>query len=383
MGFYSEYLEKQMSYDDLVKERKLQLYKISRIRKRDILVYASDPNKGGVSALDYSDILPFSDQLFTLKGTEIDIILETPGGIAEVVEDLVGLIRSKYPKVGIIVPGSAKSAGTIFTMAADEILMGPQSALGPIDAQIMSNGKTYSADAFLEGLRKIKDEVNANNKLDLAYIPILQNISPGEIQHCENAQNFSKALVTNWLKEYKFKFWNEHTSTGEVVTAEEKSKRAKEIASTLCNHGLWLTHGRSIHMSELQNMKLIITDYSVNKELNEAITRYYTLLKMSFETNLYKIYETPNSQIYRSVNNNPVNKVDLQQLPNPLIVDMECGKCKAKHKVQINFDVQFPIADGVIQFPSNNRYKCPSCGSESDVLNLRQQLESQTKKKIV
>jgi ClpP class serine protease len=82
-------------------------------------------------------------------------------------------------------------------MAGDEILMGKTSALGPIDAQMIypGTGKRFSADALLEGLEKIKKEVLDTGKLNPAYIPILQNISPGEIQHCENAQAFSRTLV--------------------------------------------------------------------------------------------------------------------------------------------------------------------------------------------
>lgn len=77
------------------------------------------------------------------------------------------------------------------TMAADEILMGTASALGPIDAQLTWQGKVFSADALLEGLDKIKDEVAKTNILNKAYIPILQGISPGEIQSARNALKFA------------------------------------------------------------------------------------------------------------------------------------------------------------------------------------------------
>lgn len=243
MGVYSDYLKRQLSFEQLTNERKAQLKRISNIRGRDILVFASDVAKDCPNNIDYSDIVPFSDQLSAIPGDEIDIILETPGGFAEVVEDLVKLIRSKFNKVGIIIPGMAKSAGTIFTMAADEILMGTTSALGPIDAQISSGGKRFSADAFLAGFNSIRLDAEKKNHLDIAYIPVLQNISPGEIQHCENAQAFSRTLVTNWLKDYKFKFWTTHSSTGKEVTDEEKNDRANAIATLLCNHGHWLTHG--------------------------------------------------------------------------------------------------------------------------------------------
>jgi hypothetical protein len=37
-------------------------------------------------------------------------------------------------------------------MAGDEILMGPTSALGPVDAQILFQGKRFSADPFWRDL---------------------------------------------------------------------------------------------------------------------------------------------------------------------------------------------------------------------------------------
>ena len=62
---------------------------------RDIVVYASDiTNRSNAPvAIDFSDILPFQDQLSNLNGDAIDVILETGGGIAEVVEDMVRLLR--------------------------------------------------------------------------------------------------------------------------------------------------------------------------------------------------------------------------------------------------------------------------------------------------
>lgn len=96
MGVYSDYLGKQFSFDELSNERKKQLQRISNIRRRDIIVYASNINASAPNSIDYSDVLPFSDQLSNLNSEDIDIILETPGGLAEVVEDLVRLVRKKH-----------------------------------------------------------------------------------------------------------------------------------------------------------------------------------------------------------------------------------------------------------------------------------------------
>lgn len=383
-GIYTEYINKKMDFQSITLERKKQLRTISELRSgRDIFVYASDLTKRAPINVDYTDILAFYDQISILNGNSIDIILETPGGLAEVVEDLVKIVREKYEKVGIIIPGYAKSAGTIFAMAGDEILMGPTSSLGPIDAQIVtSNGKRFSADAFLQGLNKIKIEVEQANKLNPAYIPILQSISPGEIQHCENAQDFSMRLVSDWLSKYKFKFWDKHSSNNKHVTEEEKISRAEEIAKKLCDHSHWLTHARSIKIKDLEEMKLKVTDYSKNKELNDAIMRYYTLLRMSFDANIYKIFETCESQIYRLLGiqiNQPVSKKDA----NIAFIKFKCPKCQSQFDLQANLGKQNPLREKYIQFPLNDIFKCPVCAAESNLSQLRLQLEAQSGKKLI
>jgi ClpP class serine protease len=131
-------------------------------------------------------------------------------------------------------------------MAGDEILMDAVSSLGPIDAQISWQGKVFSADALLEGVEKIKEEVARTGVLNKAYLPILQGISPGELQSAQNALDFAKVLVTDWLAQFKFKDWVKHSSTQQPVTGAEKKQRAKEIAEILCDHRRWLTHGKSI-----------------------------------------------------------------------------------------------------------------------------------------
>jgi ribosomal protein L44E len=386
MGIYTEYLEKNMNFEQLLNERKKQLKAISSLRDdRDILVYASNLTNKTQSpiSIDYSDILPFEDQLNNLNGKSIDIIIETPGGFAEVVEDIIDLIRSKYNNVGIIIPGTAKSAGTIFSMAGNEILMGVSSSLGPIDAQIMNNNKRFSADAFLDGLKKIKDEISKTNKLNPAYIPILQNISPGEIQHCENAQKFSRTLVTQWLSKYKFQNWDTHSSTGKAVTSEDKENRADEIAGQLCKHADWLTHGRSIKIPDLKKMRLLITDYSENKELNEAITRYYTLLRMTFEsTNIYKIFETPSSQIMRFAGANVPPPAHNDQAKK-VLVDFECPSCKSKFTIQANLDKNIKLEKGKSPYPKDDKFICPNCKTQSNLGQMRLQIEAQTRKKII
>lgn len=399
MGFYTEYLSRQMTPEQLDQERKAQLQSIAKHRDRDVLVIAADLMRARANpGINYSDLLPIRDQLDNLTGSEaIDLILETPGGSGETAEEIVGLLRGRYKRVGVIVPGTAKSAGTIIAMAADEILMEPGSSLGPIDAQISWQGKTFSAHALLEQMDKIKAEVLATGQLNRAYIPILQGISPGELQHAKHALDFARDLVRDWLNAFKFREWKTHSSTGLPVTDEDRLARATEIADKLCDHSHWKTHGRSIKIEDLRAMRLLITNYADDRKLWESVRRYYTLMRMMFDGAIYKAFETQHdkSQIFRFerqdkqgipvvVPGNPPQGLKGAAQAKAIGADLTatCKQCSRMHVLQANFEPGVPAQPGRIPFPADNRLTCP-CGNVIDLAQARRQLEAQVGRPIV
>ncbi|MGP4073045.1 SDH family Clp fold serine proteinase [Piscibacillus sp. B03] len=385
MGIYWEYIDKKMSFDDITKERKRMLEKISSIRGRDIIVYTADFSKGRAPiSLSYDDLVPFYDQLSNLNNNKVDIILETPGGSGEVAEDIVKTLRNKFEDIAVIIPGWAKSAGTIISMACDDILMDSTSALGPIDAQISWQGKTFSADALIKGFEKIKSEVDEKQRLNQAYIPILQGISPGELESAQNSLDFAIDLVTDWLVTYKFKDWNIHSKTGEEVRDEEKIARAQEIAAELCNNEKWKTHGRSLRINDLEELKLKITNYEEQEELNDAIKRYNALMRMTFDSNIYKMIETINSQIYRFFNEN-INSAPIPQKNDShehIFVDLKC-KCGYTNKIQVNFKSKQQPEKGYKLINDDGTVECENCSNQMDVTRMIREIESQTKKKVI
>jgi hypothetical protein len=267
-------------------------------------------------------------------------------------------------------------------------MMGSTSSLGPIDAQVPGhNGKRYSADAFLEGLDEIKQEVENRKTLNPAYIPILQNISPGEIQHCKNAQAFSRGLVTDWLTQYKFKYWKTHSSSESPVTQKEKEDRAHEIADLLCKQSEWKTHGRSIKISDLTDIGLKIVNYEEHTDLSDAINRYYTLLRLTFDhTAIIKIYETETSQIYTSAQTNlppPKSKETNIKKASDVIAEVICPKCHLTAKLQLRLDAKVKPKPNLIPYPKNNIYICSKCGLRQDLTQLKLQVEAESGKKVL
>lgn len=381
MGVYSTYLDTLKSFEAITIERKKQLQRISDLRKRDVMVIAAAIGKPGTS-IDHSDLIPIADQMDALAGDRLDVILETPGGSGEITEEIVRLLRSRYKELNFIVPGTAKSAGTIMVMAGDEILMGTLSSLGPIDAQLSSNGKQYSAEAFLQGIDEIKKESDKTQSLNRAYIPILQGISPGEIEAAKNALRFGKELAAKWLEEHKFSHWVKHSKTGAPVTPEERKARASQIAEELGSHKDWLSHRRSIKLEDLTRMGIRITNFEESPELFDAIRRYHTLLRMSFEINLIKIYETPRSQVFRFLNQ-PVPAPASAQQAEAADFNFTCPKCKQSTPIQAFFVKGKKPAPPKLPFPADNKFTCPRCQAQADMTNIRMQIEAQAKKPIV
>ncbi len=375
-GLLHEYFTRNLTAKQIQKERRAQLARIGALRKSAVLTYAARLTAMPVQAptqILYDDLLPFKDMLANCDGDRIAIILETNGGVGEIGREMVEILHERFKHVTFIVPGTAKSTGTIMVLGADEIMMGTSSSLGPIDAQIAQDGKQYSADALIEGLDRIKEEVVNSGKLNAAYIPILQKLSPGELEHARNALQFARETVREWLVKYKFREWEHHSSTGLPVTLDDKRNRADEIAAALCSQARWRTHGRSIRIADLRALRLKITNYDDDPELADAVNRYYVLLRMMFETgNIYKIVETPAATLAMrfNVEATQIEQAGIQatQQARSVVGDVPCPHCGTAIKIQIDFEPGVPRTPSAIRYPAGGQLPCPSCG---DTVNLK------------
>src|SRR5262245_39437378 len=72
----------------------------------------------------------------TPEDMPIDLVLHTPGGIVLAAMQIARAVEAHRAKVSVYVPVYAMSGGTLIALAADEIVMGEFSVLGPIDPQI-------------------------------------------------------------------------------------------------------------------------------------------------------------------------------------------------------------------------------------------------------
>ena len=77
------------------------------------------------------------------------VILNTSGGVVEVVERIVRVLREHYSRVKFIIPDRAMSAGTVLALSGDDILMDYHSCLGPIDPQLVRDDRLVPALSYL------------------------------------------------------------------------------------------------------------------------------------------------------------------------------------------------------------------------------------------
>lgn len=93
--------------------------------------------------------------------TSIIMVLNSYGGSIYSAVKILNMIRSKCSSLRVVVPQKAKSAATLMCLGADQIIMGEQSELGPLDKPIEHphlEGVSISALDVINALNYLQDK---------------------------------------------------------------------------------------------------------------------------------------------------------------------------------------------------------------------------------
>ena len=138
------------------------------------------------------DVTPFED-LLSVADPEKDLhlLLNTLGGDGETAIRLAQQARARCKSFTVAVPDMAKSAGTLLTLGADQILMGPPSDLGPVDPQIsqQAGDGTYRfqpAKAILEAVKYAEQTVQEHPETFPLHAALLGSLTAVEVQAARN-----------------------------------------------------------------------------------------------------------------------------------------------------------------------------------------------------
>ncbi len=202
----------------------------------------------------------------------LTLVLHTPGGVTNATESLVDYLRAKFPTIEVIVPTFAMSAGTMISLAADRIVMGHHSQLGPIDPQIPTvAGRSYSAQTIVDQFDAAKMEIAGNPVFAHAWAPVLASLGPALLKESANALAYSEKMVANWLEKYM------------LALDPDASTRAASIAQYFADNSHHKSHGRRIGRDEAAAQGLVIEELEASQDLQEAVLTLYHLMTIWFE----------------------------------------------------------------------------------------------------
>lgn len=252
-------------------ERQRLIMQIDEARKQQIggtndkhlICYVS----GRHATINRDDIVFLVDLLERIqKGSDIDLLLHTPGGDMDAAEKMVAMIRNKVAtaKFRVIVPDFAKSSGTLMAIGADKVVMSDTSELGPIDPQLVLNdGRgnriSHSVQAFLDAYDFHSKALQANPN-DLTSQLMLNKLDPGTMKLFEAAKERARSLAQKHLQRGMLR-----SGQGTPYT---------KVAEDLLDTKRWLTHGQMIGPDDA---KLIGLEVEHLETTDETWRRYWKL----------------------------------------------------------------------------------------------------------
>ena len=268
--------------------RRKYLLELHRHSGRSVILYASGwlqktDAPPALTSIGDEDIQALMEVSHGLGEGGLDLILHSPGGSPEAAEAIVSYLRSRFSHIRVIVPQLAMSAATMIACAADEIVLGKHSFLGPTDPQILlqtSLGmRAVPAQAVLDQFDKAQRECADPAKLS-AWLPMLGQYGPDLLVQCESALDMSRELVRTWLEVFMFK------------GLDDRSEKAKSVSKWLANHKHFKSHARHIPRAEVEDHGLKVSRLEADEIFQDfALSVFHSVTHTFTGTSALKIIE--------------------------------------------------------------------------------------------
>lgn len=276
---------------------------------RPVILYAANwtTPKPGINpdliSITPEDVQGFMEVMHGIPEGSLDLILHSPGGLAEAAESIVSYIRSKFSDVRIFVPHAAMSAATMLACSANRIVLGKHSFLGPTDPQFTLvtdlGPQSWPAHAIVQQFELAKRECAQDKAALSAWLPILRQYGPALIVRCQLARELSEHLVTAWLTQYMMP-WD--------------PDKAREIAANLADHKNFMSHMRFIDRQRARELGLQIDDLEVDQKLQDLVLSVFHAVSHTFVGSpAVKIIENHLGKAF--IKNQAVQQIMLAQPP--------------------------------------------------------------------
>jgi hypothetical protein len=241
VGQKDRYLRQQMIRD------------IEALTGRRLVVYFA--NRFHVaSGIEAGDASYITELLSDVEDEPVDLMIETNGGVTDATEAIISILQNRIKDLRVVVANAAKSNGTLICLAANSILMGPSSELGPIDPHL--NG--------------IPCTVLSLPQVAVTNFPLQQL--------AELALKQTRKLATRLLAAGMMK----GRQPGEIDT----------VVNSLATRETYFSHGSTIDHSEATTLGLKIEAFTQNDPIWRRIWLLYSMYDFDARRDGYiKIFE--------------------------------------------------------------------------------------------
>jgi len=227
-------------------------------------------------------ILPWSMTVFEelLFGADpqkdLHLLLASPGGDGETAVRIARSAQTRSKRFVVIVPDSAKSAGTLLALGAHEIIMGPTSDLGPVDPQVQlkPNSPFVAAKDVISAVEDATQKVQAAPGTYALYSALLSDVSAVTLQQARSAVERTKDLIKAALSA------NPDRSEADV------DRLAADVHQSLVERPH--SHAAVVGAKEARAVGLPVQDIAASDPLWQHAwslwTRYFHLGQMAYES---------------------------------------------------------------------------------------------------
>ncbi|KSW14307.1 hypothetical protein OL98_16815 [Proteus mirabilis] len=129
----------------------------------------------------------------TKNGKGVILILMTYGGDPNAAYRIARALRHNYGKLTIIIPSDCKSAGTLITIAATNLVIGDCGELGPLDVQLRKQDEMFENSSALDYYQAL---AGLQNFAKSAFKDYIVDIKSNFGVTAKMAAEYSSALTT-------------------------------------------------------------------------------------------------------------------------------------------------------------------------------------------
>jgi len=220
------------------------------------------------STIQAQDVVTLRKALGEQQVEHLDAIVASPGGEVGAAYLVARELRRRFARLTVYVPLQAKSAATLLSLAADELVLGPLGELGPLDQQYDEKQKAdfplstsrlapfkaleqlqrVAADTYDElvtrileksGMRPFEACSKAAELTSSLYGPLYAQVDPTRVAECARGLELGMAYALRLLRRYR-------------PDLEEKAGR--KIVHALVH--AYPSHGFILDLEELRDLGL-------------------------------------------------------------------------------------------------------------------------------